>query len=302
MLLLWIILLILVFFAAAGIYFALRILKPNVQSAELSYQKKILTDRSINEYYQALVKQEVWIPSPYGYKLHGIYLSLEGSHKTVVITHGIETTLFASVKYVELFRSSGFNVLLYDLRNHGSSGGKNTTFGYYEKYDLRAVVEWAFMRTGPGGLVGTMGESLGGAISIQHAAIDSRVAFCIAASSFSDFKQLLIYRFKFEFKLPVFPFLQLANFMTAMLSGMSFDAVSPLRDIVEISLPVMLIHGADDRYIPVQMSKDLYEAKKKGIRSIYLAQNAGHADSFTVNREEYTQQVRSFLGKIGMLD
>ena len=51
-----------------------------------------------------------------------------------------------------------------------------------------------------------------------------------------------------------------------------------------------------------KMSKDLYDAKKKGIRSIYLAQNAGHADSFTVNREEYTQQVRSFLGKIGMLD
>jgi fermentation-respiration switch protein FrsA (DUF1100 family) len=112
----------------------------------------------------------------------------------------------------------------------------------------------------------------------------------------------LIYRFKYEFKLPVFPFLQLADFMTAMLSGMSFDAVSPLRDIGEISLPVLLIHGANDRYVPAQMSKDLYETKKKGIRSIYLSQNAGHADSFTVNREEYTQQVRSFLEKIGMLD
>ena len=52
--------------------------------------------------------------------------------------------------------------------------------------------------------------------------------------------------------------------MTAMLSGMSFDAVSPLRDIGEISLPVMLIHGVNDRYVPVQMSKDLYETKKKG--------------------------------------
>jgi uncharacterized protein len=299
---LWIILLILMVFVAAGTYFALRILKPHVQSEELSYREKILANKIINDFYQTLSKQEVWIPSQFGYKLHGIYLSLEGSHKTVVITHGIETTLFSSVKYVELFRSMGFNVLLFDLRNHGSSGGKNTTFGYYEKYDLRSVVEWAFMRTGPGGLVGTMGESLGGAIAIQHAAIDSRVAFCISASSFSDFRQLLIYRFKYEYKLPVFPFLQLANFMTAMLSGMSFDLVSPLRDIGEISLPVMLIHGVNDRYVPMQMSKDLYEAKKKGIRYIYLAENAGHADSFTVNREEYTRQVRSFLGKIGMLD
>jgi len=302
MLLLWIIFLLLIFFVAAGTYFALRILKPNVQSAKQSYQEKILADKFTNDFYQPLVKQEVWIPSLYGYQLHGIYLPLEGSHKTVVITHGIETTLFASVKYVELFRSLGFNVLIYDLRHHGSSGGKNTTFGYYEKYDLRAIVDWAFMRTGPGGLVGTMGESLGGAIAMQHAAIDTRPAFCIAASSFADFRQMLIYRFKYEFKLPVFPFLQLANFMTTIISGMSFESVSPLRDIQEISLPVLLIHGAEDRYVPAQMSKDLFEAKKKGIRSIYLAQNAGHADSFTNNKEEYTQQVRSFLEKIGMLD
>ena len=144
------------------------------------------------------------------------------------------------------------------------AAGRTPLLAIMKNTILRAVVEWAFMRTGPGGLVGTMGESMGGAIAIQHAAIDPRLAFCISISSFSDLTQLLIYRFKYEFKLPVFPFLQLADFMTTILSGMSFDAVSPLRDIAEINLPVMLIHGENDRYVPAQMCKDLYEAKKKG--------------------------------------
>ena len=300
--LLWIIFLVILFLTAAGTYFALRILKPQVQSPEQSFQAEILAGKFSDEFYQSLSRQEIWIPSPYGYRLHGIYLPLEGSHKTVVITHGIETTLYASMKYADMFRSMGFNILLYDLRNHGLSGGKNTTFGYYEKYDLRAVVEWAFMRAGPGGLVGTLGKSMGGAIAIQHAAIDPRLAFCISISSFSDLTQMLIYRFKYEFKLPVFPSLQLADLMTTILSGMSFNAVSPVRDVAGIILPILFIHGENDRYVPPRMCKDLYDGKVEGIRSIYLAKNAGHADPFTINREEFTRQVHSFLERIGMLD
>jgi fermentation-respiration switch protein FrsA (DUF1100 family) len=302
MILLWIIFLLLIILAAAGAYFALRILKPRTQSQDQSYQSEIRAGKFSDEFYQSLPKQEVWIPSPYGYKLHGIYLPMEGSHKTIVITHGIETTLYASVKYADMFRAMGFNIVLYDLRNHGLSGGKNTTFGYYEKYDLRAVVEWALMRVGPGGLVGSLGESMGGAIAIQHAAIAPGLAFCMAVSSFSDLKQMLIYRFRYEFNLPIFPSLPLADFMTTILSGMSFSAVSPVRDMAEIKLPVLLIHGENDRYVPPQMCKDLYAGKVEGIRSIYLAPNAGHADPFMVNREEFTLQVRSFLEKIGMLD
>lgn len=302
MLFLWIIFFVLVFLFAAGTYFALKILNPLVPTPEHSYRLALDAGKFKEEDFKALPKQEVWIPSQYGYKLHGLYIPLEESHKAVVITHGIQDTFFSSVHFALLFRSLGFHVLLYDLRHHGSSGGKNCTFGYYEKYDLRTMVEWTLMRLGPGALVGSLGESLGGAIAIQHAAIDPRGAFCIALSSFSDLKQLFVYRFKYEYKLPVFPFLQLADFMATILSGMSFSAVSPLMDMPEISLPVMLIHGKKDGYVPVQMSKDLYEAKLKGIRSIYLPDDAGHADPFTINREEFTRQVRSFLEKMGMLD
>ena len=100
----------------------------------------------------------------------------------VVVTHGLNGCKCDPnvLTIAGMLHRNGFNVLLYDIRHHGRSGGKNTSFGYYEKQDLKAVVDWAFSRLEPGGLVGTAGLSLGAATTLQHAAIDKRIAFAIA--------------------------------------------------------------------------------------------------------------------------
>ena len=285
---------------AVSYYLARKIIYPDVHPLEETYRKEVENGYLDEADFNAWQREEVEIASIYGYTLKGFYFPHCGSQKTVIISHGITWSRFGSVKYASVFRKHGFNVLIYDLRNHGESGGKNTTFGYMEKYDLRAWVDWALDRLGALGRVGTMGESLGAAVSLQHAAVDARVAFTIADCAFSDLAELLKYRLRCDYRLPAFPLLHLANLWCGLLSWMTFDQVSPLREMPHIKTPVMFIHGNDDDYIPPQMSRAMYDAKTSGLRWLYIVPGAKHAKAWAADPAAYEQEVGRFLLAVGL--
>lgn len=291
---------VLILLCGAGLFFASKIIYPHTFSYEQTRQWELESGKMNDAEFEAWPKEEIKIMSPYGYELYGQYFPIPGSKKTAIIAHGITYTIYGSVKYMKLFRNRGFNVLIYDHRHHGRSGGKNTTFGFYEKNDLKTVVDWALERLGPGGKVGTHGESMGAAIVLQHAAIDSRPSFVVADCPFSTLFGQLNYRLGVEYHLPAFPMLNLADFFCWLQTGMRIADVSPLEAAKQFSTPLLLVHGKDDDYIPPAMSQEIFEAKTQGLRQLYLAPNAKHAESLWKNPLEYDQKVGEFLTQIGL--
>lgn len=295
--LIFIILIILIL--AGGFYLATRLILPRRHSVEETHRIEVENGNLNEAEYEAWPKREMVIQSPEGYPLFGIYFPIQDSRKTITMLHGFTYGLYGSVKYMPMFRRRGFNILLIDLRHHGRSGGLNITFGFKEKQDMKAWVTWALAQLGPGGKVGMLGESLGAAVALQHAAIDRRPAFVIADCPYSDLKRLVTYHLKNQYHLPAMPLLYVGEFWCRLLSGMTFENASPLPVMAKIESPVLFVHGENDDYVPASMSRELFEAKTAGNRQLYIASGAGHAQSFTSNPAAYENQVSKFLEECG---
>ena len=74
----------------------------------------------------------------------------------VVYLHGVGDNRSSGIGVAAHFNALGFDVLAYDSRAHGESGGAACTYGFYEKQDLIRALD----RLG-GGPVLALGVSLG---------------------------------------------------------------------------------------------------------------------------------------------
>jgi len=245
-----------------------------------------------------LDKEEVYIDSSYGYKMYGVFFPNKNTKKFIIICHGFKCCIYNSMKYMHIFLKRDFNVLVYDNRYHGLSGGNDVSFGYFEKYDLKAWTDWLVNRFGDDIIVGTHGESMGGGTVLQNIAIDSRIKFCIADCAYSDVTKLMRYqlikRYKYEWLCCLMP---LISMIVKIRAGWNFKEVSPIKKLGEVDTPVMFIHGKADDYVPTYMSEEMYNVKK-GIKEIYIAPNSHHAEAFSNNIEEYDRRVGEFLDRV----
>ncbi|MEP6962870.1 MAG: alpha/beta fold hydrolase [Acidobacteriota bacterium] len=173
----------------------------------------------------------------------------------VLILHGVADSRASSAGFAPLFLESGYAVLAPDSRAHGESGGSLVTYGLLEKHDVILWTEW--MRSKGCSKLYGLGESLGGSILIQAAAVKPAFTALIAESAFADLRQVAKHR-----AARMAPWLGvLAQPAAAVVVGsgrvvarveygVDLGAVAPVRDIAALKIPMLLIHGLDDDQTP----------------------------------------------------
>lgn len=186
-------------------------------------------------------------------RLQGWHCRALGPRRGIVIyLHGIADNRASGRGIIDRFVPRGFDVVAYDSRAHGDSGGEACTFGVLEKSDLSRVLD----RLDPAPVV-VIGTSLGGAVALQAAAQDSRIAAVVAAATFSDLRTVAAERAPFFFsRRAIARTLQRA----ADEGAFDVDAASPVASAVRIRIPVFLVHGADDIDTPPDHSKRILAA------------------------------------------
>lgn len=291
MLLLWL--------ATAIWYLSNMVLRPKKLSSDRLYRMEVNMGRFDEATYMGTLKKKFMIKSEYGYYLSCELLEPKTSdYKLIpiaIMCHGFSQGKYRSLIYAEIFLKLGFRVLIYDHRNHGLSGKAFTSMGYYEKNDLKGIVDWCLLNYGPNCKIMTHGESMGAATALLHLGIDKRVVCTIADCAYSDLKELLKYQVKYYYHMPSF-LVPIESLITYLRAGFWYKDVSPRSVIGSIDTPVLFIHGKKDRYVPTQMSINMYKCKRDK-KALYLVAGATHAQSCVTNKAGYEKRVREFLIK-----
>lgn len=251
--------------------------------------------------YNSLQKEDVSVGSKNNYRLYGTYIKNPNASKnTIILVHGLGGSRWTTLKYVDMYLDKGFNILIYDSRDHGHSGGKNITFGFSEKYDLDRWVTWVASKN-QGGTIGVHGESLGAVTALLHSSLNEdkkRVSFYVVDSSYSDLKQFFTLRLKEDYKIKnnfaINFILFYAEKINKLNNQFTFKEASPINYIKNVTTPILFIHGENDNFVPKSMSEDLYNLKSTA-KDIYIAPNAGNLGAYLNNQDAYKEKVYNFI-------
>ena len=219
---------------------------------------------------------------------------------TAVLVHGFRSTRNEMLDHAPYLHAAGFDVLLYDTRACGQSGGRYSTLGWREQADLRAVIDQVASRSEGRPLV-VMAHSLGAATAILEGVDDDRVAAFILEAPFTAIEDVVDRGFRHFTRphLPAFPFAPLTVRLAEALIGQHRSAVRPI-DVVDrlAPRPVLLVTGDRDAFVTPDDARRLAERAGRTC-TWWLIPDAGHPgsdrDPFQVASAAYQARVRAFL-------
>lgn len=223
-----------------------------------------------------------------GIKLQGWHGNALGNQRgTMIYLHGVADNRASGEGVMRRFQKSGFDVIAYDSRAHGDSGGAACTYGYHEKNDLRRVLDT--VRPGP---VILIGSSLGAAVSLQLAAEEPRVSALISAEAFSDLRTVATDRAPFFFTAGMIA----KSFAIAEEQGnFRIDDANPAVAAKSIKCPVLVIHGADDVDTRPDHAERIFNALTAPKRLI-LVSGAAHNQSLASS--EVWQDIETWVDSV----
>jgi alpha-beta hydrolase superfamily lysophospholipase len=187
----------------------------------------------------------------------------------------------------------GFNVLAFDLRGRGESGGSRDYLGGRERADLPAAVSYARSRA-PMLPVVLHGFGLGGALAIVSVADGTVEADAVIAdSTFTSVRAYLRRRWAI---VPGYLF-QLSCYFAKRLFHANPDAIAPLAAMRATSsmTPMLLIHGERDRLINVTHTINIAASSMNARTTVYRVPRAGHCTGYLRGSEAYVRRCLEFV-------
>lgn len=203
----------------------------------------------------------------------------------VLYLHGAKWNLTGHAFRIQALRRLGFSVFAIDYRGFGDSDGglpsessvyADAQAGWRRLAELQPVAARRYI----------YGHSLGGAVAIDLAAdlrangsADLSAHGLIIESTFTNLSDIArSYTYSWV--------------PTQWILHQKFDS---LTKIGRVGIPVLVVHGAEDRYVSPQFSESLYQAIP-GRKALLMIDGANHNNSMLVGEDRYRKAIENLFG------
>ena len=244
--------------------------------------------------------EEVTVKSYDGLKLYGRYYD-RGNPCVIEIAfhgyHGHAIRDFCGGASIQ--QKGGISSILVDQRSHENSEGSSVTFGLKERYDVITWINYVRNRFGDNVRIILTGVSMGAATVLMacELGLPENVVGIIADCPFSSAREIIM-RVTSHKKLPVKPTYFLIKLSAKIFAGVDIEKTSAVEAVKHTKIPVLFIHGDDDRLVPYSMGKQIYEACASDNKQFLTVHGAGHGLSYFVDTYEYTKTVTDFIKSV----
>ena len=229
-------------------------------------------------------------------KLYGRYYHVNDGAPLEILFHGYRSCAFRDCSGGHaLSRKMGFNALVVDQRAHGKSDGTTICFGIKERKDCLCWIRYANNRFGTDTPIILSGLSMGAATVLMASALElpDNVACIIADSPYSA-PSAIIEKVCADLHYPVAlcrPFIHLGAWF---FGGFRLNSCTAKESVRKSTVPILLIHGEDDRLVPCSMSFEIAAASPSPV-IVHTFPHAGHGLSYMVDPLRYERIVYEFL-------
>ncbi len=187
------------------------------------------------------------------------------------------------------------NVLLVDHRAHGKSEGRTITFGIKEREDVLCWANYVINRFGKDKKIFLEGISMGGATVLMSADVGIPNLMGILADCPYSSPLEINAKVAHELGLPKFlckPVLWSAAFLYGHFNLAKYSA---LQSVKNAKCPILIIHGKEDKFVPLEMSHQLKEANPS--IELFEFDNASHGMSYILDEDRYIKIALAFFDK-----
>lgn len=240
--------------------------------------------------------ERVTITSFDGTKLFARYYHVADSAPLQILFHGYKSSPLLDCSGGTYFAHMiGHNALVVDQRSHGGSEGWVITFGIRERKDCLCWVQYAISRFGPHVSIFLSGLSMGAStvLMAMDQNLPGNVKGIIADCPYSSPSEI-IQKVSSDRGFPSFFIYPLIRLGAKIFGHFDLEEADVFSSLKQSDIPVLLIHGEEDYFVPCEMSRQIYESDKDRI-TLCTIPGAGHGLSYLIDPDKYEKALKLFL-------